>query len=101
MKDEGGCLASLIPLKPELCCDLTDSRIGRFGDEAKGFTLVVDVSVNRVAAKELCVIEDVEHLQTNLQRAGLAEIRNFTESHVEVVDARTIEHSPFRITLRP
>jgi hypothetical protein len=35
MQDEGGCLASLIPLKPELCCDLTDARISNFESSAK------------------------------------------------------------------
>jgi hypothetical protein len=93
--------ASLIPLKPELCSDLTDARIGRFGDETKGASLIADVPVNRVAAKELCVVQDVEHLQAKLQRTGLAESRHFVESHVEVVDAGAVEHSTFRITLRP
>ena len=100
MKDEGGRLASLIPLKPELCCDLTDTRIGCFGDETKSTALVADISVNRVAAIELRVVEDIEHLQTKLQRAHLGEVRHLVESHVEVVDAGAIEVAAFGVTLR-
>jgi hypothetical protein len=101
MKDEGGRLASLIPLKPKLCCDLTDARIGCFGDETKSTALVADVSVNRVAAIELRVVEDIEHLQTKLQRARLGEVRHLVESHVEVVDARAVEVAALGVTLRP
>src|SRR4030081_1319983 len=100
MKDEGGCLASLIPLKPELCCDLTDTRIGCFGDKTKSASLIADVPVNRVATKELCVVEDIEHLQTKLQRARLGEIRHLVESHVEVVDAGAVEVPALGVALR-
>jgi hypothetical protein len=93
-------LASLIPLKPELCCDLTDTRIGCFGDIAEGAALVADVSVNRVAAIELCVIEDIEHLQAKLYRTAFREIDYLMERHVVVVDAGAVEVAAFGVTLR-
>jgi hypothetical protein len=52
MKDEADRFASLTPLKPELCCYLTDTRISRLSDIAEGAVLVADVSVDRIASSD-------------------------------------------------
>jgi hypothetical protein len=47
LQNEGGSAQPpLFALKPELCCDLADTRIGRFSDETEGATLVADVTVD-------------------------------------------------------
>ena len=62
---------------------------------------VLDLTIHRCRSIELRVIEDIERLKAQGQRARICEMDVLLERHVEVLDARPVEHPPLRVASCP
>ena len=62
---------------------------------------IADISVHRSIWIELRMVEDVEHLQSKLQRTRFGEGGHLVQSHVVVVGTKPIEHPALGIALVP
>src|ERR1700736_1342573 len=77
----------------KFCAHLPDPGIPGRSDGTEAAAREIPVRV-----VELCVIEQIEELRSNQERCGLRNPGHFVESEIPVVESRTVEESPARIT---
>src|ERR1700746_3997903 len=74
----------------ELRADLPDARIARLGNDSEA-ARIIDVS-GRIL--KLCVVEDVEKFETEIEGEILLNLCSLCYSEIGVIEARAVEASP-------
>ena len=80
----------------ELPAELPDARIAGIRDVAEASVTDIPTRI-----QELCVVENVEELRSNLEVHGLGDGNHLAYAQIGVVESRPVKESPVRCAERP